>query len=125
LYVRIKSSPLGAEYNRDSFVRTPIGVLRELMEHISSEEQRCANINSITQAHLAVLVITIAHGLSGSRRNPPKVKANEFLPFPDWRPNEEDKPQLDQFTRQTLTKLIKGRRIPMHVFVALLSLPED
>lgn len=127
VYFRIRASSLGCDMDSSTFIRTPIGYINKISKYIDDEEQREANIRSVTTAQLAVLLINVAHGFSGKRGNTPKVKATDFLPFPEWKPtNSNSASQIDPITKQILTQLIRRRAIPMYVFVSLLSSdPED
>ena len=117
-------SPLGDDFTRDRFVRTPTKTIKRVLAAISEEEKRSANMSSLTTAQLAHLLLNVAHGFSGAKGSAPKVKPKDFLPFPDWRPSSTvDADGPDQTTRFILGQLIKDRTIPMHVFKALMSAP--
>lgn len=125
LYLRVKFSPVGADFNPSSFLRTPIASIRTILAKIDSEEQRVANIAAYTQANLTHLVVNVAHGFSGSKKAAPRIKPKDFLPFPDWEPTQSRAERIDAGTSFVLSQLVKQRRIPMHVFTALMSPPES
>ena len=114
-------SPLGGDFPRERFLRTPNSVLRKVLTVISDEEQRGANIHSRSAAHLAHLVMAIAHGFSKSGGGSLKVDATSFLPFPDWKPRSEESQGPDEGTKFVLAQLIQRRHIPLHIFTALVS----
>ena len=114
-------SPLGEDFPRERFLRTPISTIRWLLRQLDDYEQSQANLQALPTARLTQIVLQVAYGLSGSRRAAPKTKVQEFLPFPDWRPSAAEADGPDQPTRFILTELIRTRRIPMHVYAALTS----
>jgi len=66
--------------------------------------------------------VSVAHGLSGSKKPAPQIKPKDFLPFPNWdEANSNSKETADEATRFVLSQLIQKRRIPVHVFVALMQ----
>lgn len=95
-----------------------------MLNHIDNEEQRKYNLQSVAVAKLCTQVVAIAHGMGGARGRAPKIKIEDFLPFPDWKPaNNERREGPDEETRQVLTRLIKGRKLPMSIFVQLVTAP--
>lgn len=123
--MRVRMSPMGADFPREEFVRTPISVINKALEEISDYEQATANINSMSTATLANLVLHVAHGFSGSKRTGPKSKPQDYLPFPDWQPETKRRANIDDTTKKVLIDLIRNRRIPMHVFSSLMTPPID
>lgn len=117
-------SPLGNDFPRESFVRTPIRLINAALKEVSDHEQATANINSMSTANLINVVLQVAHGLSGSKRNAPKIKTKDYLPFPNWEPETVSRMKLDEDTRKTLVSLIKTRKLPMYVFSALMTPPD-
>jgi hypothetical protein len=83
-------------------------------------------LNSFTQSLLIQQVISIAHGMSGSKSAPPKTTVSMFLPFPDWKPEDDSQNSHgpSELTKHVLATLVRQRRIPMHVYVALNEAPE-
>lgn len=116
-------SPLGLDFPAETFVRTPIRVINRALDEVSSFEQATANINSISTATLANLVVQVAHAYSGSKRSAPKSKPQDFLPFPHWSPLGKNKSPLNDATKKILADLLKQQRIPMHVFTGLMTPP--
>lgn len=119
IYVRVRCSPMGADYPAERFLRTPISTLRWLLRQIDDAEKAKANLASITTARLTQIVVQVAHDFSGSKRAAPKVKPHEFLPFPDWKPASTEVDGPDQPTKFILSELIRTRQIPLHVFASL------
>ena len=117
--MRIAFSPVGSEFPRDVFVRTPIKNLHTVLDHITMQEQHNANRDSISTAQLNVLLLNVAHGFSGSKRKPPDVKPKDFLPYPDYKGPNEMLDGPDQPTRFVLAELAKSNRIPAYVLVSL------
>lgn len=119
-------SPIGVDFPRERFLRTPIGAIVKVLKHIDSEEQRTTNLQSSAVAVLGVQLAYIAWGFSGSKSGKPKVKLQDFLPFPDWRPpgaKVQEGPSEE--TRAVLTQLLRTRQIPMHVFTQLVTATES
>jgi len=117
-------SALGSDFPRTEFVRTPIRLINEALKEVSDHEQATANINSMTTANLVNVVLQVAHGLSGSKRNAPKVKTKDYLPFPNWEPESISRTKLDESTKKVLVALVKARKLPMHVFSSLMTPPD-
>jgi hypothetical protein len=53
------------------------------------------------------------------------VDTKQYLPFPDWKPPTEEVKGPSEMTALVLREALRRREIPMHVFVALISPPED
>lgn len=118
-------SALGSEFTGSTFLRTPTKVIRRALAIVEDEEQRRANIDSLSSAHIAQIVIAVAHGFSGSKGRPPKTKTKDFLPFPAWSPaSVGDEGGPDESTRFVLIQLINQALLPPHVFTALIIRPE-
>ena len=118
-------SAVGADYPKDVFTRTPVHALLEILAHIDNEEQRYSNINSVTTAKLCAQVMAIAHGMSGSKGKRPKINIEDYLPFPDWSPTAETRKGPDDDTKKILSSLIRERKLPMYVFVQLITAPTE
>jgi len=114
IYLQIKFCPLGSEYSRESFLRTPVKELSFILSSWHDEQKQRANTQSITTAKLAQLVLQVAHSMGGSKEVV-TTKVSDFLPF------EFDKEASEQEsrTKQVLSKIIKSGRIPAHVVAAL------
>lgn len=78
----------------------------------------------MTTAQLCFLVRQGIHIFSHST-TPMKGDAKQFLPFPDWKPPTEEVKGPTEMTALVLREALRRREIPMHVFVALISPPED
>jgi hypothetical protein len=118
-------SPLGADFPRERFLRTPISVIRWVLRQIDDYEKAAANISSVTTAQLTQVVIQVAHNFSQNHGSAPSTKPQQFLPFPDWQPEGAQKKELDPITKDILAKLLKRGQIPIHVFAALSATPEQ
>jgi hypothetical protein len=122
IYIRLRSSVLKDDFDRERFVRTPIGVLNRALEYVEDEEQRRANINAATTANLIQVVIAVAHGFSGAKGKAPSVNMKDFLPFPEWQPRQRvNSNGPDSATKFVLTKLMRNYQIPVHVFSSMIS----
>jgi hypothetical protein len=114
-------SPLGSDFPRERFLRTPVSTIRWVLAQLSDREQAEANLNALPVARLTQILIQIAHGFSGSKRQAPKLETKEFLPYPSWRPANAEADGPSQPTRFVLTELAKRHALPVHVFAALMS----
>lgn len=124
VYMRVRLSALGGDFPRERFVRTPIGILNKVLVLVDNDYQRKLNELSYTTAQLNQLLLSVAHGFSGSKGRRPQTKPQDFLPFPDWKPlNKESATGPDSTTKALLFSLHKNHRIPVHVFTALISSP--
>lgn len=124
--MRLRSSPLGADFPRERFLRLPIRVVLEALEFIDNEERRQHNLQSSTTAKLCMQVISIAFGFSGAKGSPPKIDFKDFLPFPDWEPlGEERGPGPSPETRAALTRLLREHKIPLAIYTQLISTESD
>lgn len=110
---------MGQDFPAERFLRTPVRTVMWVLREMDDLEKGQANIHSISTAQLANLLLRVAHGFSGSKRAAPKSKPDNFLPFPGWRPAGTEADGPDQPTKFILSELLRGRRIPIHVFAAL------
>ena len=123
--MRVRSSPLGADFPRERFLRTPIRVILETIEFLDNEEKRHFNLISSTTAKLCVQLVWTAYGFAGGKGPKPQVELKDFLPFPDWRPPEDGQEAgPSPTTRAMLSRLLRERRIPMPIYTELISPPE-
>lgn len=120
LYLRLRHSKLGEDFPRNKFLRTPVKAIISALSYIDSEEQRQHNIAASTTAKLCLQVISIAHGMAGSKQLP-KIDLKDFLPFPDWAPEGAPHDGPTAQTRSLLMRLLKQGRIPMPIFTQLLT----
>jgi hypothetical protein len=127
LYLRVRTSALGADFPRERFLRTPITALGDLLLYLENEEQRQANIQSAAVGKLGVQLAYIAWGFAGGKGGKPQVELKHFLPFPEWQPLVTESASIGPTpeTRSILTRLFKERKIPAHVYTQLTSSPED
>lgn len=85
-----------------------------LLEFVYEEEKRRANIASISTAKLALVVVNVAQALAGSKKEA-KLTIDELLPFVL---NEEVAAKQTE-TEEILNKVIRERKLPVHVVAAL------
>lgn len=121
----MRTSALGEDFPRERFLRTPISTIRWVLRKLDDREQSNANLEALPTARLTAILIQIAHGFSGSKRAGPKTKVQDFLPFPNWRPNTAEADGPEQPTKFILTELGRQRRLPVHVLTALLTPSEQ
>ena len=112
---------MGEDVPRERFLRTPISMLKWVLDRITEKEQAEANVASLSTARMADLLLKVAHGFSGSKKAAKGVP-RDWLPFPDYRPSGKESEQADQPTKFILPELC---RYPMHVFVALNGRADD
>jgi hypothetical protein len=105
---------MGAEYTRDSFLRTPLKEIYAVLEFSFEEEKRRANIDSISTAKLALIVMQVAQGLAGSKA-PNKLSIDDILPFA----LNESVSQQQTETTEIINKLVRSGQLPVHVIAAL------
>ena len=115
---------MGADFPRERFLRTPISVLKWVMDKVMDKEQADANLASLSTARMADLLLRVAHSYSGSKKKP-KGAPKDWLPFPDYRPNRQEAEQADEPTKFILSELVHRFDIPVYVFVALNGRVED
>lgn len=114
MYLQIKSTKLGSDYNKATFARTPIGELYGILEFSFSEEKRAANIQSIATAKLAMIVIQVAQGFAGSKTSS-KVKLDDLLPFA----LNISAAETESETTAIISKMAGQGKIPIHVLAAI------
>ena len=114
LYLQLRCTPLGPDYPKEVFIRTPIGLIGHLLKTCHEDEKRRANIGSISTAKLTQVVLSVAQAFGGGKdRN--RTKISDFLPFE----LDAESSEVEERTKEILTKLIKSQRIPAHVIAAL------
>lgn len=91
----------------------PCKTIYEVIRLSGNRDKRIANINSLTTARLASIVISIAQGIGGQKANPPDV--DKLIPFPL---DAEAAQNLDE-TNEVFKRLIKDRKLPIHVIASL------
>lgn len=125
LYLRVRSSPLGGDFPRERFIRTPIQVITDILEWLDSEEQRTANLYSHAIGNLGVELAAIAHGFAGGKGKKPEIQPKDFYPYPNWKPLTDGPsagPSAE--TKRILGQVFRRRHIPPHVYTHLLGTPE-
>ena len=123
--MRIRCSPLGDDYPRDRFLRTPIRTIRKAIALIDDQEKYKANVASLTNAQTACVILQTAHAYAGGKGRGPKALPKDFLPFPKWKPTTEESDGPDDATLHILSTLIRSMSIPMHVYVELTRPAEE
>ena len=114
LYMQLRWTPLGNDYPKEVFLRTPLKLLGHLLSRWYEEEKRRANINSISTAKLSQVVLSVAQAMGGGK-DPSRTKISDFLPFE----LDDEKTEEENITKEILTKLVKSGRIPTHVVASL------
>ena len=114
LYLQLRCTSLGADYPKEVFIRTPIGLISHLLKTCHEDEKRRANIGSISTAKLTQVVLSVAQAFGGSKE-PNRSKISDFLPFE----LDAQASEAEELTKEILTKLIMSQRIPSHVIAAL------
>lgn len=97
-------------------------MITRALEYIDNEEKRQHNVAASTTAKLCLQVIAIAHGMAGSKA--PKHELKDFLPFPDWTPENIRPDGPSDQTRTIMTSLLKQGLLPMGVYAQLITAPD-
>ncbi len=113
VYTEFRASPAGRDIDRENFLRLPVTTICEVIRIAGDRDKRMANINSISTARMAGIILSIAKSFSGSKGQDPDI--DQLLPFPL---NEEVSMVLVE-TREVMKKLIARRKIPVRVIAAL------
>lgn len=124
IYLRLRCSALSSDFPRERFLRTPVSVITRALEYIDSEEKRQHNVAASTTAKLCLQVIAIAHGMAGAKGKAPKLELKDFLPFPDWTPENVKPEGPSDETRRIMTSLLKQGLLPMGVYAQLITAPD-
>ena len=103
----------GIDISRDEFARLPLKLIYELIRFGSEQQKRSANINSISTARLAGIVIGIAKSFSNEKSG--EVNIDQLLPFP----LNEDATMFIAETREVFKTLIAKRKLPVSVIASL------
>ncbi len=119
--MRLAFSPVGYEFPRDTFVRTPIKALSRVLDWCALHEKHAANRDSITQAQMAHLLLNVAHGFSGSKKAAPKARIQDFLPYPQYKGPDKESDGPDEATRFVLSEIARKGQIPAYVLAALMK----
>lgn len=114
LYLQVRSSRFGQDYDKPTFLRTPLKELFRVLEFVFEEEKRSANVQSIATAKLAMIVIQVAQGYAGNK-NPSKVTIDDLLPFALNTKTAE----VESETGNIIAKLTRESKLPVHVIAAL------
>tara|TARA_B100000085_G_scaffold64292_1_gene57104 strand:- start:3277 stop:3603 length:327 start_codon:yes stop_codon:yes gene_type:complete len=98
---------------KEEFARMPLKLIYELIRLGSEQQKRKANINSISTARLAGIVIGIAKSFSKEKSS--DVNIDQLLPFP----LNEDANLFIGETREIFKGLIAKRKLPVSVIASL------
>lgn len=109
-------TPYAQDFSRAEFLRAPLGMLFELVRLHMEVLKRETNYASLSTARLASIVVSVANGFAGSKNNKP-LPIDDLLPFP----LDEKAVQKNQAISDVYQKLIKSKKIPIHVIAALNS----
>lgn len=94
-------------------MRLPTKTIYSVIQHSTDREKRISNIYSISTARLTSILISIAQSFGGQKGDP--VEIDKLLPFPM---DAEAARVLDE-TAEVFKRLIKDRKLPIHVIAAL------
>ena len=114
-------SPIGADFPRERFLKTPVKKLRWILSKIEENEKNEANTLSVTTARLTHLILQIAESFGGKSSPGSKVEPLDFLPFPEVLKESRRIAGPSPETKTVLSRLVRARGIPMHVFTALIT----
>jgi hypothetical protein len=93
----------------------PTKAIYEVIRLATNREKRQANIYSISTARLTSILIAIAQGMGGKKNDAQPPEMDKLLPFP----LDPDHSKVMDETNEVYKKLIKQRKIPIHVIAAL------
>lgn len=113
IYTEFRASPAGQDVERQQFLRLPMKSVYAVIRHSGDRDKRLANINSISTARLAGIIISIAKSFGGDKGS--ETSIDQLLPFPL---NEETNLALSE-TKEVLKELIAKRKLPVRVIAAL------
>ncbi len=94
-------------------MRLPTRTIYEVIRLSGDRDKRLANIYSLSTARLASIVISIAQSVGGKKAEPPDI--DKLIPFPL---DPESARAMDE-TNEVYKKLIRQRKLPIHVIAAL------
>lgn len=109
VYFYINSSPFGADpqYHYNNIDLLPIHIIEQTVKTINEREKKSANENSISTAHLCLLVAQFAGCKSKD------LSIDKFLPYPS-----ETVERLSIQTARAFVKLLEADLLPSHVITA-------
>ena len=113
VYSELRACPAGMDIPKEEFARMPLKLIYELIRLGSEQQKRKANINSISTARLAGIVIGIAKSFSKEKSS--DVNIDQLLPFP----LNEDANLFIAETREIFKGLIAKRKLPVSVIASL------
>lgn len=91
----------------------PLKLIYELIRFGAEQTKRSANINSISTARLAGIIVSIAKSFGGDKGG--EIPIDMLLPFP----LNEDANTFIMETREVFKGLIKQRKLPVSVIASL------
>lgn len=117
----MRGSVYGADYPAERFARTPINHIRRILTELDNKTQAEANLASATTAQLCFLVRQAVQVFSHSTTPLNGITNRTYLPFPDWKPPSAKPVGPTEMTSLALREALRRGRLPMHVFVALIT----
>jgi len=112
-YSELRACPAGTDITREQFVRMPLKLIYELIRFGAEQTKRSANINSVSTARLAGIIVSIAKSFGGDKSG--EIPIDMLLPFP----LNEDANTFIMETREIFKNLIKQRKLPVSVIASL------
>lgn len=121
IYLRVKFSPIGADFTPERFLTTPIRKLFRILEYITEYEERFFNYASTSVAHLNNQLMWAFYGLGGGQGAAPTATYRDFLPFPEAgkRRSSHEPAGVTEETRQALKRALGTGQLPYDIFVEL------
>lgn len=121
----MRSSAYGLDYPPERFARTPIRHIQRILTDLDNKEQAEANLASASTAQLCYMVRQAINIFSHSTTPLSGVDPKTYLPFPEWSPPSAKPRGPSEMTALILREALRRREIPMQVFVALITPPEN
>lgn len=124
VYIRIKLSPLGGDFNPQVFLATPVRIISWLLDQLNLHECRQQNAASISTAYLNHQLLWAIYGQGGGKGPKPTAKVKDFLPYPQTLSDSSKGPQgrganVSEASRITLKRLLSAGLLPYDIFITL------
>ena len=99
--------------------------LQWLLQEVADHEQQRYNAMSLSTAYLNAQLIWALYGLNGGKGPKPKLKLQDFLPFPEAGKEKRSpsSPTQLQATRVVLKRLLASGALPYPIFMQLYQGP--
>lgn len=119
---------MGSDFDAHRFVRTPIGLIKDLVEKLDEIEHKKANTAAAAVANLTSLVHYLGFKNLNPEANVEMKDPNQFLPYPDLQKADktsetERRIKLTERTKTVLHRLVQERRIPVHAYMRMVTPP--